>query len=249
VPERLVLVPPWAFSPDALRLIPAERGARAALEDRFEIDIVRWPMLLGEQPASETWEAAVIAVQRQLTPGCHVVCTGGSATSAIMAISRDGNRVRSLVIEGLLLSGATLHAAGYDSLAALVPLILPREKSWVQQVARLTVAGGGEDLVERLAEQISDDLDWELTRKLSESWAGWNIFDEQPRVTVPALFLRAGLPVAGYDETLALLRRFATRVEVDQLELWPTQNHLPEAGAELAHKVIDFIDRVNAARS
>jgi hypothetical protein len=166
-----------------------------------------------------------------------------------MAISRDGNRVRSLVIEGLLLSGATLHAAGYDSLAALVPLILPREKSWVQQVARLTVAGGGEDLVERLAEQISDDLDWELTRKLSESWAGWNIFDEQPRVTVPALFLRAGLPVAGYDETLALLRRFATRVEVDQLELWPTQNHLPEAGAELAHKVIDFIDRVNAARS
>lgn len=247
MPQRLVLVPPWAFSPDALRLIPAERGARAVLEERFEIDIVRWPMLHGEQAPTQDWEAAVIAVQRMLTPGCHVVCTGGSATSAIMAISRDGNRVGSLVIDGLLLSSATLHAAGYDNLAALVPLILPRDKSWAQQVARMVVAGGGEELVQRLAEQTSQDLDWELTRKLSESWASWNMFDEQPEVTVPALFLTAGVPVAGYDETLALLRRFATSVEVGRLELWPTQNHLPEAGIELAEKVIAFVNRLESA--
>ena len=111
----------------------------------------------------------------------------------------------------------------------------------------MVVAGGGEELVQRLAEQTSQDLDWELTRKLSESWASWNMFDEQPEVTVPALFLTAGVPVAGYDETLALLRRFATSVEVGRLELWPTQNHLPEAGIELAEKVIAFVNRLESA--
>ena len=245
MPERLLLVPPWAFSPEATRLIPATRAARAALEERFEIDIVRWPMIRGEQLANKTWEAAVIAIERLLTPGCHVVCTGGSATSAIEAISRDGSRAGSLVIEGLLLPQATLLAAGFDNLAALVPLVLPQDKAWAHQVARLILAEAPDE-ASRLADQIVNDVDWDVVRTLSRSWASWNMFDDMPQVSVPTLFLAAGLPVAGYDETLALLRRFAPDTEVGQLQLWPTRNDLSEAGIELAEKVISFIDRTRA---
>lgn len=203
-------------------------------------------MVRGEEPATQTWEAAVEAVHRALTPGCHVVCLGGSGTSAIEAVSRDGNRVCSLIFEGLVLSEATLLAAGADSLAALVPLLLPTEKGWVSQVGRMILGGGGDDLVNRFAECVLEDLDWELTRKLSLSWSGWNLLADPPTITVPTLFLTAGLPIAGYDETLNILRRLVPGVEVETLELWPSQNHLPAAGVEMAGRLTAFLETISA---
>jgi hypothetical protein len=239
--ERVLVTPPWGFSPRALEAFPAGRAFLEDLRSLYRVEVFRWPVLVGDDRSAGDWRTIVSSIQSEFSSDCHLVCTGGASTSSLLALSNSPGAVHSLVAEGLVLPEATLRAVGLKSLAEVVRVLQPSDRSWSHQLTRLTMTNSSEEEIEETAHLIEEDIDWAKIDEASRSYNGVDLVEEGVRIDLPTLYLQGQMPLAGYEEMRDVFLRFVPHAQTGTLSKWPQELDDEESGHELARVTTAFL--------
>jgi class 3 adenylate cyclase len=238
--EKLVYAPPTFASPAACEQVGAPRAALDALRAHFELTVFTWPCIKGGPEVEPTWQGAADALGAALSPGSHLVATGGGALVALMTVSKWPALVRSFIVDEIGVPDATLRALGQSSLAEASAASYETGHH-VHQLTR--------GLNEPGAAQIRADLDIKLYQQLTASIESMNLLDLQPRVAVPCLFLSPTEGVFAEGEALDIFTRFAPNTTTRRMERWLSANvEDPDVGQEFNGYIIEFINSLDAQR-
>jgi hypothetical protein len=150
----------------------------------------------------------------------------------------------SLICEGLGLSTVTLNSLGLEKLARIDNAA---ENVPLYQVVRLVMQGASDQEVSEMAAYWASLTRMDVFDELRRLWDEVDLVRVDPKVTgVPTLFLDPQLPLINYADMRDAFLRFVPDAQVDELDLWPGQMTNPEAGRELANKIVAFVDSLES---
>ncbi|MEX2236182.1 MAG: hypothetical protein WEB00_01410 [Dehalococcoidia bacterium] len=243
--ERMLFLPGWFLSPGTCEAIPGIHTALEDLRKRFKVDIFSWPWVAHRADMPPTWQGSVHAIIESLTPETHVVCMGAATGQLLMALGKMGGIARSCVCAGFSVPPATLRSLNMPSQAVAAAAMFRWRSSY--QYMRLVMEDADEEHWNRLAALADADIDWATTAVVQRSLEDLDLEEEQPRLTIPALYLDSPLTVSGFAEMTEVFRRYAPAAAVQQLSVWPGRLHDQETGRDLSQKVLAFIQALPAA--
>jgi class 3 adenylate cyclase len=229
--------------------VPASRAALKLLRDSFEVEVVAWPWIRGGPEFPSTWQGSLQAIVTCLKGGDHILVVAGNAAQALAAVSIARAGIRSFACDGIALPPATLRALGLGALADAVAAAIQVDKPALLtsiQSARHLMQGAGEEKISELAAVMAKKANWAKLDEFYYSWIETDITSEAIQLTAPVLYLDPPVQWPGWGDMADIFRRFVPHAEVEELKHWPMHLHDPEAGVELAEKVIAFIRRVAA---
>jgi hypothetical protein len=243
VDDRILFLPPFfAPDPDVLEGWPAFDVLLQRLRERWPVDLLRWPTLLGEKVEGTGWAALSNALFRELRPEHHLVNWG--ATPAIDWLLLAGMPVRSLITSDFQPDPGALDALDRQAEATAILARIAIAATPAQIIPGCMV-GAKPEFVSAAVEAVEATLDRALVFQLVNDRQytdrrGRRHFD------APALYLSHREPPKA-DSWLVLFRSAVpdTRVEyVREAYGW----HKRENGEEFADKAIPFIEEVIAQR-
>jgi hypothetical protein len=243
--ERLLFVGPWWWS---LSTLPdsgpnAAAGIGLSLGRRFEVSVFNWPTMKRGPSAEPTWQAVVELLRQAITPGTHVVDAGPAASLSLLAVSDDRAQAASLVTGGMIVPPATLRALGMTSQAVGSSVFFGLSNS-THQLARLNLQGADEEVMRSVSDSFDEAINWPYLSLFQQSLQTLNLVEEDPRPSLPVLYLDPPLQAVGYAEMAEVMLRFAPQARVELLEVYPISMQDERAGLEFVEHVTSFIQEV-----
>lgn len=239
--ERVLFIPTWLLPPGACEAIPGIRTALDDLRKRFEVDIFSWPRMT-ERGGPHDWRGSVHAIIESLTQETHVVGMGAVTAQLLMALGKMGGDARSCVCAGFSVPPATLRSLDMPSQAVAAAAMFRWRSSY--QYMRLVMEDADEEQWDRLAAIADADTDWATSGSIQRSLENLDLEEEQPRLTIPTLYLDSPLNVSGFAEMTDVFCRYAPEAAVQELAVWPGRLHDQETGRDLSQKALAFIQEL-----
>ncbi|HET9200588.1 MAG TPA: hypothetical protein VFO84_06390 [Dehalococcoidia bacterium] len=243
--ESVLLIPPFWLSERALRAIPGMASSIAGIESRFPLSVFKSPSLIGGPDVPPTWEGAVQALEEYLGPETHVIAIADGAAVALLALTRNSNRARSLVLSAFTPPDETLRSIGLGGMAAASETITRlTDDAW--DIGML-LQGADAEWIRGMQAEINAEVNWPYFREFGTSWESIDLVRLEPRVKVPALIQEGRGGSTGFPEgeLVGLLGRILSDYKVEHLPTWPLKLHEAQVGLELADSCLAFFERID----
>ncbi|HET9201081.1 MAG TPA: hypothetical protein VFO84_08925 [Dehalococcoidia bacterium] len=239
MPNPVLFVTGWFFSPQVTEEIPAGRVALRDIRKFAECDVFHWPCIRGGPTGPPTFAGAVDALREKITEDCHVVVSGGDVGVALAAM-KDGPPVSSLVTTGFRPSPGTLRALGMGALADATSALYRVDRS--QLFVRLLMLDAPDSVIQYWSERLDNDIDWPYAVQFRLDYEQVDLTRLGFKVNVPTLFLEPAIPVAGYADTKPIFERFVPNLSSAGVS-WPSHLHEEACGREFAAAVVPFLQK------
>ncbi|MPZ22362.1 MAG: hypothetical protein GEU28_02210 [Dehalococcoidia bacterium] len=243
---RILFVPTWRVSPIACRSLPGIRSLLDDLRTSFEVDVFTWPCIKGGPAVPATWQGAVDALAGDITSNTHLLSFGAATPIALMALTGEGHRARSLTSVGIAVPNATLLTLGlpdvagsWENRARFSPTPV-----WLQSLLH----GIQQDSIDSLAQRIDAEIDWGYLAQFQRSFETLDLVARRAATDVPVLYLSSPLDRETGEGIKDVFMRFAPEAATDDLQQWPANLESPDSGLELAARFRRFLSDVARER-
>lgn len=240
--QRVLFVPAWVLSPQALTHFPAFQPFLGRLESNFDLEIFTWPLIRGDPPLSLTCGVAAEAIRDSLSPGCHVVAMAGAVPITLLALNRQED-LCSLVVDGIDLPSATFRAMGAHTLADAVEAEhVNHYKPYVWTRRLLPTATDAE--CRAIADCIAEDVHADRLEIFRQSFDQLDLFrGAPPFIRAPVLHFDWDMDMDGSRQwRLDAFLRLVPHATVRPLRVPSEGMKDLDAGRRLAEAVVEFIE-------
>ena len=236
--DRITFIPAWIYSPAVCEQIPALRALLDDLGRSFDVKVFSTPSAKqAERPAVE-WQAVVRELEREISPGSHVVAMSSTAAVSLLAIAEI--EVGSFTAAGISLPAATMRGLGRTDVAIATGAesrFLQNAQNILQQVMR----GADDYELTRYAAILNEEIDWDHLSALRVSLDEIDLSKHSLDVRTPVLYLSAAAESATSIELAEVFCRFVPGAQVQPLKAWPNRLQYRDAGYQLSARVKTFI--------
>jgi hypothetical protein len=239
---RLLFLPPVYMSPESCRSIAALNRFLETLDAPSDVDVYRWSWIKGAARVDSSIPAQAEAVRERLSPGCHVIASGGATGICLVALNGQAE-IASFVSFGLALPAATLKTLGHQESLARVAAFEAMLSAGSYQFLRASMQGAEDKEIIATAESLDANLEMEALRDTIHAYFQYDLARERPDIRAPTLFLLNKSEFMG-DTTGEFFSQLVPHAQVLTGHSWNDRHHEERAGIEAAHLVLGFIDRL-----